>query len=297
MSEGLGIAAALTSSALGGLSVAVTRFVIGTTDPLTLGALRFGLGFLALLPFMWVGRGSKPQRRDIWAVFGLGSLFFCLLPVLFNSALIFTTAAHGARAMSTVPLLTMAIGAWLKTEALTRMKCIGLLVAIAGVALALPPSGSGAPAQAWIGNVLMVAVAACMALYSALSIPFIKRLGALRFTTIAMGIGALELAVLALTLGQPKVAFEFGQAEWLAIAYLGIVGGAFTSFLWVLALDRIAPTLVAISVAIHPITAAAFAALMVGEAVRTNFLIGTAIVAIGIFLARMPASVKTETTD
>jgi drug/metabolite transporter (DMT)-like permease len=285
VSEGLGIAAALTSSALGGLSVAITRFVIGMVDPFTLGALRFGIGFAVLLVFIPLTPGSLPRRRDIWAVLGLGSIFFCLSPVLFNSALIYTSAARGALAMAMVPMLTMAIGAALGTESFTRMKFAGVLVAIAGVAIALPAGNSNFLIHAWYGNLLMVAAAICMAIYSALSVPIIRRVGALRFTTAAMGIGALELAALAFFLGNPKIVFQFGHSEWLSIAYLAIVGGALTSLLWVLALNRIAPTLVAISVTIHPITAAAFAAGFLGEPIEANILFGIAAVAIGIFLA------------
>jgi drug/metabolite transporter (DMT)-like permease len=153
------------------------------------------------------------------------------------------------------------------------------------VAIALPAGNSNFLIHAWYGNLLMVAAAICMAIYSALSVPIIRRVGALRFTTAAMGIGALELAALAFFLGNPKIVFQFGHSEWLSIAYLAIVGGALTSLLWVLALNRIAPTLVAISVTIHPITAAAFAAGFLGEPIEANILFGIAAVAIGIFLA------------
>ena len=179
----------------------------------------------------------------------------------------------------------MIIGALLGTESLTRRRFVGVLLAIVGVALAFPAGSSNLPIHAWFGNLFMIAAAICMAIYSALSAPIIRRVGALRFTTAAMGIGALELAALAFLVGEPKVVFQFGHPEWLSIIYLAIVGGALTSLLWVLALDRIAPTLVAISVTIHPITAAAFAAFFMGEPIEVNLLVGIAAVAIGIFLA------------
>ena len=40
MNERAGILAAITSSALGGTAVATTRYLIGTTDPVTLAAFR-----------------------------------------------------------------------------------------------------------------------------------------------------------------------------------------------------------------------------------------------------------------
>ncbi len=44
MSERVGILAAILSSGLGGMAAAVTRFVIGVTEPITLAAVRFGSG-------------------------------------------------------------------------------------------------------------------------------------------------------------------------------------------------------------------------------------------------------------
>jgi hypothetical protein len=46
----VGVLIAIVSSDLGGTAAAVTRYVIGNTDPITLSILRWGIGFLVLLP-------------------------------------------------------------------------------------------------------------------------------------------------------------------------------------------------------------------------------------------------------
>ena len=76
-------------------------------------------------------------------------LYFGLFPVLFNASLISTTAARGALALSTLPLLTMLVGAALGSEALTARKSLGVLLAMFGVAIALL---SGAPAGAFLAE-------------------------------------------------------------------------------------------------------------------------------------------------
>jgi hypothetical protein len=45
--EYVGVLAAIASSALGGVAGGTTRFAIGSSDPLTLGVFRFGVGFSA----------------------------------------------------------------------------------------------------------------------------------------------------------------------------------------------------------------------------------------------------------
>src|SRR5215469_14497443 len=118
MGETWGVWAAVLSSGIGGTSIGATRYLVHAIDPLAIGSFRFGIGFLLLLPIAWL-QGGWPARRDWPAVAGLGVLYFALFPILFNASLIFTTAARGALALSTLPLLTMLIGAVLGSEALT----------------------------------------------------------------------------------------------------------------------------------------------------------------------------------
>src|ERR1700710_3214862 len=128
MGEIWGVLAAVLSSALGGTSIGATRFVRHAVDPLGIGAFRFGLGFIFLLPMALIQGGKWPVRRDWTGVAGLGLLFFGLFPILFNASLIFTTAARGALALSTLPLLTMVVRAALGGEPLTARKTVGVLV-------------------------------------------------------------------------------------------------------------------------------------------------------------------------
>ena len=137
MNEAWGVLAAVLSSALGGTSIGATRFLVSAIDPLAIGSFRFGIGFLLLLPVALLRGRQWPPRRDWPAVAGLGLLFFAAFPILFNASLIFTTAARGALALSTLPLLTMVVGAALGSEPLTARKTAGVLVAISGVSMAL----------------------------------------------------------------------------------------------------------------------------------------------------------------
>jgi len=197
MGEGWGVLAAVLSSALGGTSIGATRYLVDAMDSLAIGSFRFGIGFVLLLPVAVLQGRRWPARRDWPAVAGLGVLFFALFPLLFNASLIFTTAARGALALSTLPLLTMLVGAALGSEALTARKSVGVVIAMLGVALALLSGLTSAPPGAWRGDLLMVAAALCMAFYSIWSKRFIARSGPIRFTTMAMGVGAVCLIAVA----------------------------------------------------------------------------------------------------
>jgi drug/metabolite transporter (DMT)-like permease len=283
--EFLGVLAAVVSSALGGTSIDATRYLAGLIDPLAIGSFRFGIGFVVLLPVAAMKQEPWPVRQDWIRSAGLGLLFFFLFPILFNASLIFTTAARGALALSTLPLLTMVVGAALGSEPLTTRKTAGVLLTMTGVALALLAGLNGAPNGAWRGDLLMIAAALCMAFYSVWSKPLIRGSGPITFTVVSMGVGAACLVALSWHRGSFAPVAAFGTSQWLAVGYLGAFGSALTFFLWSFALGRTTPTRVAISVTVNPISASVIGALMLDEPLRWNLLLGVLTVFAGICIA------------
>jgi len=281
----IGVLAAVASSAVGGIAGGATRFVIHATDPVTLGVFRFGTGFLILLPAALLMRSRWPQGRDWIAVALLGILFFFAFSVLFNFAYSYTTAARGALTLSTMPLTTMLVGGILGVEKMTARKTIGVLIAMAGVFVALMLGLSDAPAGAWRGELVMLAATLCMSLYNVWSRPFITRSDPLAFLTSGMGAAALCLLLWALAIHGFDAAANFGASQWLAVVYLGIVGSAVAFILWVFALARTSPTKTAVTITVNPVFASIVGALAIGEGIGLNLIAGLAAVATGIWIA------------
>ncbi len=79
MGEWLGVLIATVSSCLGGTAAAVTRYLaVGSVDPLTMSILRWGIGFLCVLPVALLLRVRWPSRADWPGVALLGFCFFGL---------------------------------------------------------------------------------------------------------------------------------------------------------------------------------------------------------------------------
>jgi drug/metabolite transporter (DMT)-like permease len=285
MPQTIGLLAAILSSAIGGTAIVATRYLAGALDPVAIGVVRFVGGILALLPVALLCGEPWPPRRDWPAVAGLGVLFFGLFPLLFNASLGYTTAARGALALSTTPLLTMLVGAALGIERLALNKSLGVLVAMAGVAFALGSGLHAAPPNAWLGDLLMVAGAFCMALYNVWSRPFIARSGSIVFTTAGMAVGAVLLTGLAAVRGDLSAFGALNTTQWLACAYLAIVCAALIFVLWAYALGRAPPTLVAVSIAVNPVTASLVGLLLLGEPITSGLIVGLVMVLAGIALA------------
>jgi len=285
LGEWFGVLIAVLSSSLGGTAAAVTRYLVGSADPITLAILRWGIGFLCVLPIALLFRVRWPPRGDWIAVAALGVCFFGLFFVLYNVAVSYTTAARASLALSTLPLQTMIIGALLGIEPLTRRKTLGVCVAVFGVFAALAFGLSAAPLGAWRGELIMIVAVFCMAFYNVWSRPFIQRSSALGFLTVGMGAGAVALTVLGLLTGRLAVLSTFEMPQWIAGLYLGVGGGALAFILWVMALERATPTRVANTMTLNPVAAGLLGRQLVGEPITLNLIFGMVAVFAGIWIA------------
>ena len=290
MGELIGVLIAIVSSCLGGTAAAVTRYLVGNADALTLAILRWGIGFLFVLPIALVLRVKWPQRSDWPGVAALGLCFFGLFFILYNIALGYTTAARASLALSTLPLQTMLVGGILGIEPLTTRKSVGVGIAVLGVFAALASGLAAAPTGAWRGELIMTAAVLCMAFYNVWSRAFIRRSSALGFLAVGMGAGAAALVVVGLLTGRVAVLESFGAPQWIAGIYSGIGGGALAFILWVMALQRASPTRVANTMTVNPIAAALLAHQLVGEPITVNLVVGLLAVFAGIWIATTEAA-------
>jgi drug/metabolite transporter (DMT)-like permease len=280
-----GILAAIASSAFGGMAAAVTRYIIGATDPVMVAVFRFGLGFLLLLPVALFLRSRWPRGRDWLSVAALGVMFYGVFFVVYAESLVYTTAARGSLAVSTLPVLTMVVAAALGRERLSVRKTLGVLVAMGGVAIALAAGLGDAPPDAWRGDLIMLGGMLSMALYNVLSRPLMARSSALGYAAAGMAFGSGMNALVAWHAGGFEAVAGFGAAQWIGALYLGVFAGGLGFFLWVYALERASPTRVANTITVSPIAAALLAAVLIGEPIGWSLLLGIAAVAAGIWIA------------
>ena len=285
MDQTVGVLIAIVSSCLGGSAAAVTRYLAGNADPVTLAILRWGIGFVLVLPSALLLRAKFPPRADWLAVAALGICFFGLFFIFYNIALGYTTAARASLALSTLPLQTMAVGALLGIEPLTARKSLGVAIAMLGVFGALAAGLAAAPPGAWRGEAIMTGAVLCMAFYNVWSRRFIVRSSALGFLCVGMGAGAAALILVGVTTGRVDVLESFNAAQWTAGLYLGIGGGAAAFILWVMVLQRTTPTLVANTMTVNPIAAGLLATQLVGEPITANLVGGLVAVFAGIWIA------------
>ena len=270
-----------------------TRFAVAETKPISLAFLRYTIACALLLPVMGrVVRTAMP-RRDVIAIGMLGVLFFGVFPWTFSASLTHSPSARVAVELATMPLLTLLISRLRGYDKITASKLVGQLLAFVGLVIALQPAAAHAsdPASTvWMGDILAGITALCGAVYNVFSRPYLKRYPPLHVTTLSMYAGLLFLAPIAAANGVFSAAPVFTGTAWLALLFLGTLGGAFGFALWIWALQRSTPSRVAVFIALNPMTAITLGVVLLHEPVTTPFLVGFMLVIAGIILANVSPS-------
>jgi drug/metabolite transporter (DMT)-like permease len=282
-----GLAAAIASMCFGA-SVVATRFAVAETTPITLAFLRYLIGSAVLLPIMWQVVRTPMPTRDRLAIGALGTIFFGVFPWTFSASLTYSPSSRVAVVLATLPLVTLLVSRLRGYDRITPNKLIGQLLAFAGLVFALRPGNAAAAntsSSVWIGDLLAFTTTLCGAFYNVFSRPYLKRYPPIQVTTLSMYGGLLFLAVVAAFNGAFASVPTFSTTGWIAVLFLGTMGGAFGFGMWIWALQRSTPSRVAVFIALNPMTAIALGVLLLNEPVTTSFLIGFALVVAGIVIA------------
>jgi drug/metabolite transporter (DMT)-like permease len=264
-----------------------TRFVVDQTGPASLALLRYAIGACCLIPVLLLtGSPVRIAPRDVAPIALLGITQFGILIALLNYGLRSVPAGRAALIFATLPLLTSLVAGALGRERLTPSKLAGVLLTIAGVALALGDKTlrPGAPDAAWLGELAVFASALSGAVCSVLYRPYLEKYPTLPVSAFAMLASVAFLALLAAREGfftSPPVLTSGG---WLAVAFIGFgSGGGY--YLWLWALNHGTPTQVTMFLALSPVTATMLGAWLLGEPVSRLLAVGLASVVAGLALA------------
>lgn len=273
-----------------GASVVATRYVVPQTTPVVLAFMRYVIGSLSMFALLR-GRAFAPMpRRDRGQVVLLGVLFFGLFPWSFSASLTHLPAATVALIVATNPLVTLALSVLRGTERLTLRMVIGQLLALAGIVLAIDPARAAAlqttpGSNPWLGYALAFTTVICGSIYNVWSRPMLLRYPSALVTSWAMVAGVVSLAPLALMQGLGAHTRTISSNGWLAVWFLGTLGGAVGFGLWSYALRRSTPSRVAVFLALNPISAIALGVLLLGEPITVRLILALVAVLAGINLA------------
>lgn len=210
-------------------------------------------------------------------LFFAGDLFFWHLSILA------TTVANATFFATTAPIW-VALGAWLfLSERITAKTLLGLALCIAG-GFALIGQSYGSAPQNLTGDLFGIVTAVFFGLYILALRKARGAMGAARLTFLSTAVTAAVLFVVAILFDSAFLPRSLpGIAALLGLALISQVGG---QGLLAVALGTLPATFSAMVIFIEAIAAAAFAWIVLGEALGPLQALGGALILGGIFLAR-----------
>ena len=282
----LAAAAAAATGVQVGSAMVATRVVVDQMGPASLALLRYAIGVLVLLPAVAVAARPRFAARDVAPIALLGIVQFGVLIALLNYGLRFIPSARAALVFATVPLLTMLLAVALGHERLTMAKACGVLLTLAGVALALGDKAlrRGDDPHGWLGEAAVFGAALSGAACSVLYRPYLRRYPTVPVSAFAMLASVVFLGALAAREGFFAAWPRVTPGGWAAVVFIGFSSGV-GYVLWLWALANAPATRVTVFLALSPFTAALLGALLLAESITAPVAAGLACVMLGVWLA------------
>lgn len=275
----------LTTIGLWALNLTVSRFILQHGfQPLSYAASRYGLAALVFTGLVLASEGTlRVLRADVPLVLLAAALVF-VNQVTFVYALDLGTASTLALLLGAVPVFAALLGLTLGTEQVSRRFWGGAAVSFAGVALVAAGAGSavaGGPGAIALG----LATAATWAAYSVTVTPLMRRYSPSRVSALVLSLAVLPLA--AVGAGQARSQdWSLGWEVWALFLFATLGPLVLTNVLWFRSLHRIGPSRATLAANLQPFVAAVIAVVLLSEPLTWLQVLGGALIAAGILLAR-----------
>lgn len=278
-----------------GISFVATKAALRDISPVTLLALRFGLGVMFLLGVLAVRRLPLLPPREAWpslALMGFVGVF--VHQMLQGYGLTMTTAVNTGWLIGLIPIWSALLAAILLQERFGFTKLTGLLVGFAGAALVVTRGDFNVDLLALPstrGDLLILVSTFNWAVYTILGHATIRKLGSTRATAGAMLAGWLMLLPVFVARSGWREIPNLTAAGWGALAFLGIGCSGLGYLFWYGALEKIEASRVAAFLYAEPLVTLAAAVILIGERVTPTAAAGGVLVLAGVLLMQWGARV------
>ncbi len=275
-----------------GLNYVSLKFIfLSWTVPAAL-LFRFLIMWAGLWIVCLVKKDLTPlQKEDAWQVLYLGFVNMGVYMVVFMNGMNLTIPPEGALVFSSAPLFT-AIGAcFMKREGWRLKTFFGILLGLGGIGVVEFPLNASTGSHA-IGNLLVLG-SVLLWTHAALMMPKLhKNYSSLRLFTLSMT-GAFPLLFAYGIIPVTRMDWRhIWVSSWLGMLYSAIFSGIVGFTLFYKGVSQIGPSRTTRYQMLLPIWTGLFAMALLKERLGISFLIGTALVLFGLFIAsdRRPTS-------
>ncbi|MBQ7462989.1 MAG: DMT family transporter [Bacteroidaceae bacterium] len=276
--------------AIWGSTFVVTKLLLlAGLSPAQIFTLRFIIAYTALLgiaafrrPFRWFAKTWQDELLMLGLGLTGGSLYF----LTENAAMNYTTTTNTALIVCLCPLFAaLLISMFYKEERLQGIQIVGSLLAAAGVAI-VELNGHFVLHLSLKGDALAFAACLCWAAYSLLMIPACKRYDTLFITRKLFFYGLLTMIPYYIIYPEwPQLHTLLQPGILLRLLFLGAIASTLCYYLWGWVIRNLGAVIATNYVYFNPVIAILCAWIVLSEQITMWFLLGTALILIGMYFA------------
>lgn len=265
---------------IGGGNAVAVRFSNAELPPFWGATLRFAAASLVFWSVVSVRRIPIPRGRALQGALLYGFLTIGIYYALLYWALVFIPASLTIVILSISPLLTFFFAWAHKQERFRWQGLLGALIALAGIVLAV-----GAEIGASLDLLPLLALVAGAAVIAEATVLYKKfpQSDLLMVNALALGMGTIVLAFISRIAGEAW-SLPTEQSTWIAYSYLVLAGTVILFYLYLYVLERWTASATSYTFLLFPISTLLLAAWLTDEIISPRFLLGGAIVLLGVWL-------------
>lgn len=265
---------------VGGSNAVAVRFSHQALPPFWGATSRFALAALLFWAIALARRIEIPRGRGFYGTMLYGTLSVGASYAFLYWGLLEVQAGLAMVIAATVPLLTLFFARLHRIEPFRWRALGGALIALAGIALAVGEQlGSTVPLTSFLS---LLAGSICIAEATAF-FKLLPKVHPIATNAIAVTTGALILTAVSLIAGEQWVS-PFSPEAAPAYLYLVLVGTVTLFYLYLYVLNRWSASGTSYAFLLFPISTVTIGVLVADEQVSVRFLIGGAIVMLGVWL-------------
>ena len=283
----------------GSTFVSTKMLLLAGLSPAQIFTLRFIIAYVLLLAYSLIMQKSGGKLFQLFSkcwqdevlMFALGITGGTLYFLTENSAMNYTTTTNTSLIVSLSPLVaSFLISLFFRSLRLTRVQALGSLMAALGVVVVVL-NGHFVLHLSPLGDSLAFGAALCWGFYSMLMIPANLKYDTVFVTRKVFIYGLLAMIPYYLwkpdeaTIFTSSMLFSLDLSVYLNLLFLGCVASMLCFLAWNWVLKKLGAVVATNYVYFNPVTTILFAWAILSEQITIYFLLGTALILLGMFLA------------
>jgi drug/metabolite transporter (DMT)-like permease len=282
----------LVVSLIWGMAAPVIKFTLGGFSPGVFLTYRFFIsGVIAVFFFLFLGIKLPKDRKTLIFLIINGFLISTVSLGLLFLGTNKTTSVDSNLISAMAPITIVIAGIFFLKEHVTKKESVGLLIALAGTLITIiePVFRNGGSFSGLTGNLLVFASVIVTTVTAVLAKKILRTgVNAVTATNLSFIIGFLTLAPFTLPqifASNFQVLASIPLRYHLGVFYMAVLSGTLAYILWHRAEKSIEISEVGLFAYLYPVFGTPLSVIWLGEKISLPFVIGTVIIALGVFLA------------